>query len=132
VTGQDQPRARTHNLVTIQGNNSGNIASGNRDVTQTAVTQSNLPIADITQIMKAVVEVAGSLRLADRDRDELVRTAHSMQYELEATDLNEQEVITLGSKVVRLLGRTTSATAAALPGVLIKYLEYKLGIGPSA
>jgi hypothetical protein len=113
--------------VTVQGNNSGNIASGNRDVTQTAATQNQLAATDITEIMKAVIETAGSLGLTDRDRDELVRTAESAQYELEAADPDTEQVKTLGSKVIRLLGHTAGTV---LPVVLTKYLELKLGIEP--
>ncbi|MEU8236435.1 hypothetical protein AB0C12_43160 [Actinoplanes sp. NPDC048967] len=129
MTDYDQQLARTHHQVTVQGNNSGNIASGNRDVAQTAATQNQLAATDIAEIMKAVVEAAASLGLTERDRDELVRTAQSAQYELDADDPDPQQVKSLGSKVIRLLGRTTGAV---LPVVLTKYLELKLGIEPGA
>ncbi|MEU1586071.1 hypothetical protein [Micromonospora sp. NPDC005710] len=127
MTDHDQWLARTHHQVTVQGNNSGNIASGNRDVTQMAATQNQLAAIDIAEIMKAVVETAGSLGLTERDRDELVRTAESAQYELEAADPDAEQVKTLGSKVIRLLGRTAGTV---LPVVLTKYLELKLGVEP--
>jgi surface antigen len=75
VTDHGSPAFRPNNTVTVHGTNSGKIASGNRDVTQLASTQSNMATADIAEIMRAVIEVAGSLNMADRDREELVRAA---------------------------------------------------------
>ncbi|AVT32973.1 hypothetical protein C6361_29910 [Plantactinospora sp. BC1] len=82
--------------------------------------------ADIAEIMRAVIEVAGSLNMADRDRDELVRTAESAQYEIEGPNPDDGEIKSLGSRVIRFLGR---ASDSVVPVVLTKYLELKLGLG---
>jgi hypothetical protein len=126
VVDQGQTFARPNNHVTINGDNSGNIASGNHDVTQWAVTHSQLPTRDIAEIMQVIIEAAGAWQLPDRDRDELVRTAESAKYELDAAEPDEGQIKQLSGKVIRLLGHTVNAV---LPVVLTKYLELKLGIG---
>jgi hypothetical protein len=113
------------NIVNIQGDNSGNIASGNRDVIQMATTHNALDIADIAEIMHAVIEIADGLGLSDPERAELVRTAESAQYELSVPDPDVNAVKALGGKVIRFLGRTAGSV---VPVVLTKYLELKLGI----
>ncbi|MDZ5447542.1 hypothetical protein U2F26_33370 [Micromonospora sp. 4G57] len=117
---------RPNNTVTVHGANSGNIASGNRDVTQFASTQGNMATADIAEIMRAVIEVAGSLNMADRDREELVRAAESVQYEIEGPNPDDGKIKSLGFRVIRFLGLASGSVVSV---VLTKYLELKLGLG---
>ncbi|MGX4656307.1 hypothetical protein ACWCHM_21720 [Micromonospora sp. SCSIO 07396] len=126
MTDHDSQAFRPNNTVTVHGTNSGNIASGNRDVTQLASTQRNMAAADIAEIMRAVIEVAPSLNMTDRDREELVRAAESAQYEVEGPNPDDGEIKSLGGRVIRFLGRTGGSV---VPVVLTKYLELKLGLG---
>ena len=125
MTDHDLQGPRPNNTVNVHGNNSGNIASGNRDVTQFASTQNGMAVGDIAEIIRAVLEVAGSLQMEERDRGELVRAAESMEYELQGPRPDDAEIKSLGARVIRFLGRTAGAV---LPVVLTKYLELKLGL----
>ena len=127
MTDYERAQQPSLNTVNVHGANSGNIASGNRDVVQTAATRSGLDAAEIADIMRAVIEVAGQLGLPERDRAELSRTAESVQYELAASEPDVSQIKALGGKVIKLLGSTVGS---ALPVVLTKYLEMKLGLGP--
>ncbi|MEU8180279.1 hypothetical protein AB0B86_05810 [Micromonospora sp. NPDC049047] len=126
MTDHDSQAFRPNNTVTVHGTNSGNIASGNRDITQLATTQGNMATADIAEIMRAVIEVAESLNMADRDRKELVRAAESAQYEIDGPSPDDTEIKSLALRVIRFLGR---ASGSVVPAVLAKYLELKLGLG---